>query len=448
MAGLAAAFELQRANVPFTLLEASGRAGGVIVSERVDDLVLDGGPDALLIQKPEGVALCRELGIADRLMPTAKPRRAFIQRGARLYPLPAASVLGIPTRIGPFVKTGLFSWRGKLRMAAEWWVPKKTDGEDESIGHFMTRRFGPEATTYLAEPLLAGIHAGDVNRLSVRALFPRFTDAEARHGSLLRAFRQPSATAPDPEGPFRSLPGGMSDLVHALVAALPPAAIRLGTGVRTIDRLADGYAVTTTGDETINVRAVILATPAFATTSIVRALDPRLALLVDEIQYSSAGTILLAFKRSTVAHPLQGSGFVVPQVEHTGITAGSWLSSKWAGRAPQDTVLLRAFVGGARDPQAIEHDDDALVRRAIDALRPLLGISGEPFFTRVYRFPRANAQHEVGHLDRVAAIERMLARHPGLFVTGSAFRGVGIPDVVADARATSRQVLAWLDASI
>ncbi len=448
IAGLAAAFELHRSHVPFVLLEASGRPGGVITSERVDDFVLDGGPDSILIQKPEGLALCRDLGLADRLMPTSKPRLAFIQRDGRLHALPAASVLGIPTQFGPFIRTKLFSWSAKLRMGAEWFIPKKTDDSDESIGHFMTRRFGAEATTYLAEPLLAGIHAGDVDRLSVKALFPRFTEAEAEHGSLLRAFRRPAKTPPVPDGPFRSLPGGMSELVQALVNALPAASIRFNTSATAVAADGGGYVVTTSTGDTIRARALVLATPAFATARLVEPIDAALASLAGGVNYHSAGTILLAFRRDAVAHALQGSGFVVPRVEDSGITAGSWLSSKWAGRAPKGSVLLRAFVGGARDPKAVEKTDVELVHTALHALRPLLGIAGDPLFTRVYRFMRANAQHDVGHLDRVAAIDRALGTHPGLFFIGSGFRAVGIPDVVADARSTAKKVTAWLAASI
>jgi len=188
IAGLSAAYELSRRDVSFTLLERAPRAGGVIFSETVDGYTIDGGPDSLLVQKPQAIALCAEIGLADRLVPTKPPRLAYIQRGGRLHALPAGSVLGVPTRIAPFLETQLFTWAAKLRMGAEIFVPPRRDEADESIGAFMTRRFGREAATYLAEPLLAGIHAGDVNRLSIRSLFPRFVEAEKRHGSLLRAF--------------------------------------------------------------------------------------------------------------------------------------------------------------------------------------------------------------------------------------------------------------------
>ena len=198
VAGLSAAFECQKRGLPFILFESRPRLGGVVFSEQVDGFTIDGGPDSLLVQKPAAIALCKELGLGARLVPTKTPRIAYIQRNGVLHPLPAASVLGIPTEWGPFISSGLFSWPGKLRMGAEMFIPRKSDDEDESIGAFMRRRFGREATEFLAEPLLAGIHAGDVDRLSMRALFPRFTNAEREHGSLLRAFRR--STSPRQHG--------------------------------------------------------------------------------------------------------------------------------------------------------------------------------------------------------------------------------------------------------
>jgi oxygen-dependent protoporphyrinogen oxidase len=192
----------------------------------------------------------------------------------------------------------------------------------------------------------------------------------------------------------------------------------------------------------------VLATPAYATAGIVSSFDPALAAACGAIPYASTGTVALGFRREAVRHPLNGSGFVVPRVENRGILAASWLSSKWPGRSPDDKVLMRAFVGGARDPQALDRSDRELIALSLDALRPLLGITAEPLFTQVYRWTRANAQHEVGHLQRLASIEAAVRAHPGLFVTGSGFRGVGIPDCVADGRATARQVSAWLHPSV
>ena len=453
IAGLSAAYELSRTPASFVLLEAAPRPGGVILSEQIDGFVIDGGPDALLVQKPGGIRLCEELGLGPRLVPTKPPRLAFIQRSGRLHPLPAASVLGIPTRAWPFLRSSLFTWRGKARMGAELFVPARTDGDDESIGAFMTRRFGEEAARYLAEPLLAGIHAGDVDRLSLRALFPRFAEAERQHGSLLRAFRpgrgRPGVRTAPPQngdGAFRSLPGGLSEMVGALVGALPTGAVRLATPVARVDaQPGQGvFRIVTAGGRGVDARAVVLAAPAHVAAVLLRDLDSDLARRCSEIRYESTATVAMAFKRDAIGHPLNGSGFVVPRTEASGILAASWLSSKWPHRSPDGTALLRTFFGGARDPQALDHSDGELVERSIAALRPVIGISGEPSFTRVYRWERASAQHEVGHLERVAAIESALARHPGLFVTGSGFRGVGIPDCVADGRATAIAVASWL----
>src|SRR5215510_2275416 len=286
--GLATAYELNRQRVPFVLLESGSRVGGVILSEQIDGYTIDGGPDALLIQKPEGIKLCEELGLGSQLVPTKLPRLAFIQRGGRLHALPAGSVLGIPTAWGPFIKTRLFSWPGKARMGAELFIPARRDSGDESIGAFMTRRFGSEATTYLAEPLLAGIHAGDVNRLSVRALFPRFVEEEARYGSLLRAFRRQPARKPSPDGAFKSLPGGLSEMVRALVATLPTESIRVRTPVTRVQRDREVFRVETGGGERLDARAVVLAAPAFATSTILQGLSPELSRLCAEIPYASA----------------------------------------------------------------------------------------------------------------------------------------------------------------
>jgi oxygen-dependent protoporphyrinogen oxidase len=448
IAGLSVAYELHLRQVRCVLLERAARPGGVILSEEIDGFTIDAGPDSLLAQKPDGIRLCEEIGLGPALVPTKPPRLAYIQRAGQLHPLPASSVLGIPTRVGPFVATRLFSLQAKLRMAAEPFVPRRRDDADESIGGFVTRRFGIEATTYLAEPLLAGIHAGDVNRLSIRSLFPRFVDTERTHGSLLRAFRAaPRAASPD--GAFRSLPRGLSQMIRALTLRLPADAIRLNTSVR---RLSPGdalqpFTIETDAGARLTSRAVVLATPAFVTSALIRDVDADVARLCGEIPYASTATVILGFRRADIDHPLNGSGFVVPRAENSGILAGSWMSSKWPNRAPAGAALLRTFVGGARDPRALESPDQELVRRSLAALRPLIGLRGDPILTRVYRWDRSTAQHEVGHAARVAAIDRGLARRPGVFVTGSGFRGVGIPDCIADGRATARQVADYLSQS-
>jgi protoporphyrinogen/coproporphyrinogen III oxidase len=443
IAGLATAYELRARGVRCRVLERAARPGGVILTEKIDGFTFDAGPDALLIQKPAAITLCRELGLGDRLFPTTPPRAAFILRDGTLHPLPESSVLGIPRNFGALAATRLFSIAGKARMAAELVIPPRRDGaSDESIASFIGRRFGAEAVTYLAEPLLAGIHAGDVARLSMRALFPRFLEAERKYGSVLRAFRQIRQPRSS-DGAFMSLPDGLAEIVDALVRSLPPGTIALDAAVASVDR-PDLYRVALESGEALSARAVVLCTPAFVASGLTRRLDPELSSACAKVPYASSATVTLGYTRDAVAHPLRGSGFVVPRVERTTIMAGSWVSSKWRSRAPDGRVLLRAFIGGARDPGATARSDDELIAAAAAELGRLLGIRGAPLFARLHRWDRANAQHDVGHLDLVAAIDERLARLPGLFVTGSGFRGVGVPDCVADARITGRHVAEWL----
>ena len=438
MAGLAAAYELKCRAASFVLIEAAPRLGGVVRTEHTGGFTLDAGPDSLLVQKPAALDLCRELGLGSRLLSTLEPRTAYVLRG-RLRPLPRASVLGIPTAVAPWVASRLLSPAGRLRFAADLVLPRG-DGSDESVGNFFRRRFGAEAVEYIAEPLLAGIHAGDVDRLSMPALFPRFVEAERDCGSVIRAFRRRHRNAPPPAGGmFRSLPGGIAELVAALAATLPPAAARCGTRAVALSG-SSPYTVHLAGREPIRARCVILATPAHVTADLVGSLDERLAALCAEIPYTSTATVLLAYPRSAVRRRPRGSGFVVPRRERAiPLMAGSWVTSKWPGRAPEGQVLLRGFLGGVRDPRVDERPDDDLIDRTHATFAGLLGLSRRPHLARVYRWRRANPQHNVGHLARVAAIEARLRGRPGLFVTGAGFRGVGIPDCVADGRATARE---------
>jgi oxygen-dependent protoporphyrinogen oxidase len=441
ISGLAAAWELrQRGHEPL-ILEQSSRAGGVIVTERADGFVIDGGPDSLLVQKPAGVELCRELGLADRLFATSPPRTAFVLRDGQLTALPEASFLGIPSHIGSLVKSPLFSPTAKLRIATEILRPRKTRA-DESIGQFIRRRFGQEAVDYLAEPLLAGIHAGDVEQLSIHSLFPTLVSLEQSYGSVLRGVSAARADAPPPaKGAFVSLPQGLAELPDALVTALGHDVIRYHTRVVQISG-ASPYKLTLDSDASIYARHVIVTTPAWAASRIFSSVDPTLARLCAEIPYASSATVVFGLRRDQIGHPLDGTGFVVPRRERKSIMAATFITSKWAQRAPDGFASLRAFLGGATDPGALDRGDDALVRAAFDELRGLLRMTGEPRLTRVFRWPRATPQYLVGHRERVRRIEERLSALPGLFVTGSGYRGTGIPDCIADARATAVQVAA------
>jgi oxygen-dependent protoporphyrinogen oxidase len=441
IAGLTAAFDLRARGLTVQVLEAGTRVGGVIATERIGDWVIDAGPDALLVQKPAAVALCRELGIADRLVPTLTPRTAYVLRDGELYAIPEGSFLGFPITAGALARSPLFSLAGKGRMAGEILVPRRTLDEDESIGAFVGRRFGREAVDYLADPLLAGIHAGDVDRLSIRALFPRLVDAERQSGSVIRALRA-LHVRPSPQGAFVSLPGGLGELIETLSGTLASDTIVTNARVASLSR-SDTCSIESTAGR-VDARSVILAVPAYVAGAVLRTLDPALAALCEAVPYASTATVAFGYRRDQVSHPLRGTGFVVPRTEGLALLAGTWVSSKWPGRAPDGHVLMRGFLGGGRDPHRLDAGDQELIDVAQKELGELLGISGPPLFTRLYRWARQSPQYEVGHLQRVAEIERRLTALPEIFVTGSGFRAIGIPDCISDARATAARAADYL----
>lgn len=418
IAGLAAAYELAKRGRRVRVFEASPRAGGLIRTEHAGGFTIEAGPDSVLAAKPAAVALIEELGLGQNLQRVREDAGAFVLKHGRLHRLPRPSLLGIPLTPDALAGYDLLSPEGRARLALEPTIPPRLDDADESVGSFFRRRFGDEAVDLIAQPLLGGIHAGDIETLSMRSLFPRLLAIEREHGAITATDAAPTPLSG--HGAFASLRGGMGTLVDALVAALPPDTIQYN---RSLDSLAD-----------VDAACTILALPAYAVARLTEPLDRHAAALAAEVPYVSTASVALAWPRADVMHPLDGTGFVVSRrYSDVRITACTWVSSKWPERAPADAVLLRAFVGGAHDPDVLNLADAALVDVVRDDLRRILGIASVPSLARVYRWPRAGAQHVVGHLDRVAEIEHRLAPHR-VFVTGSGFRAVGIPDCVADGR--------------
>lgn len=439
--GLAAAFELAGRGVPFTIFEASPRCGGLIRTEHVDGFTIEAGADSLLAQKPAGIQLCEELGLAPRLISSTPPRTAYVLKHGRLYPLPSPSALGLPWTWRTIASYDLLPAAARARLAIEPLIPRRQSG-DESVGAFFRRRFGAATVDLVAEPLLGGIHAGDIEALSVKSLFPRFSESEASHGSVLRAFRR-SHRPLGTDGLFRALSSGMGELVAAIERRLPAGSVSPSTPVHAIARAEEGWRVSA-GDREICGRAVLLAAPAPVAARLLATVDERAAALCAEVPYVSTASVALAWPRTAIRHPLEGSGFVVARRRNAlRITACTWVSSKWAGRAPAGMALLRAFVGGAHDPGAVDLSDEALVDLAHREIAGVLGIEGNPALARVYRWRNAGAQHNVGQTARVEEIDARLALHGGLFVAGSGFRSVGIPDCIADGRAAAAAAARW-----
>ncbi|MFQ6059182.1 MAG: protoporphyrinogen oxidase [Anaerolineae bacterium] len=465
IAGLATAYYLQEGaraagiRLEYILIESRPRFGGTIVTDRLDGFVIEGGPDCFLSQKPWALELCQQLGLADRLIGTNDERRkVYVLWQGRLHELPEGVMLIVPTRFAPFLRSSLLSLSGKLRMGLDLVIPPKRDDDDESLADFVRRRLGSEALEKIAEPLMAGIHVADPERLSLKATFPRFIELEKKHGSLIRGMlaQRRRAAARGPDGArrrwsmFVSLRGGLTELVEALVGRLSAGSLMAGRRVVGLSRPLGGaapYTVHLDDGTSLRADAVVLATPAYITAHLLEGLNPSLAGALRAIPYVSTATVSLGYKRADLIHPLDGFGFVVPKRENRKIMACTWTSAKFDGRAPHDHVLLRGFIGGTRAEHLVELDDEAMVRMVQEELRAIMGVTAEPVLARVYRWEKASPQYEVGHLERVAALEAMCAPHPGLFLTGSAYRGVGIPDCIHDGALTAERVLRFVNRS-
>jgi oxygen-dependent protoporphyrinogen oxidase len=462
--GLTAAYRLaqaaQASEVPLevVLVEASGRLGGTVATHAQDGLLLEQGPDCFLSAKPWGVRLCEELGLGDELIgTTTQYRQSFIVRGGRLVPVPQGFYLMAPGSWRSLLTTPVFSWRGKLRMALDLVVPRRTATDDESLAQFVTRRLGREALERMAQPMVGGIYTADPQYLSMQATMPQFLEMEQRHGSLIRAMlqkqRSANSTAAGTSGPryglFVSFRHGMQTLVDALAAHLPASTVRRHTPVRRLQRIADTqrWLVHLDQQPTLEADAVCVSLPAPQAGQLLRDVDDTLATALQAIPYASSAIMNLVCTRAQVSHPLDGMGFVVPAIEQRALLACSFSSVKFAGRAPQDQVLLRAFIGGALQQEQLARSDAEIQQAVVRDLRQLLGLTGEPLAMSVTRHLEAMPQYHVGHLDRVAHIASRVAHCPGLVLAGNAYHGVGIPDCIYSAERAAQNLLEYLATS-
>lgn len=454
ISGLSAAWYLQReaqhngTAVSFTVLEASDRWGGKILTEQVDGFTIEAGPDSFLTQKPWALQLARELGLAEHLLGTNdQMRNIYVLYRGRPVVLPDGVLLIVPTKFLPFALSPLISPFGKLRMGLDLLIPAKRDDRDETLAEFVLRRLGSEALDKIAEPLMSGIYNAEADKQSLLATFPRFRQLERGHGSLIRGMlasrnQRPSGAAKNQHNAkisaFMSLQGGTQELVDALVKQVG-GDLRLNTSVADITEEPGGYRVVTSDGNTIHADAVVLTTPAYVASDLLRALTCEAADKLAAIRYVSTGTISLAFRAEDIKRPLHGFGLVVPKSEQRPINAITISSIKFSHRAPEGYVLLRVFFGGSRSPESMSYDDERLLTVVRRELSDMLGIQAAPLFHRIYRWQRANPQYDVNHLDRVAEIEAALP--PGIYVTGSAFRGVGMPDCVYQSQQTVSKLL-------
>lgn len=436
--------------IEIALIERERRLGGKILTERQGEFLLEGTADSFLTRKPAAVELCRRMGVADRLVgQLPQPIRSYVRRHHRLYPLPEGFSGMVPANLKALLASDLLSDSAKHRATMEPTIPPALSADDESVAHFMARRFGPEVFELLIEPLLSGIYAGDASSLSLMATFPQLREMERRYGSLLKGLARPAAAgseaaveAASDSGraaapgepllpPFLTFPEGMAELIRGITTSLSRVRVLSGRGVRAIARSAEGgFAVELAGGDSVDADSLVVATPAFESAALLAGVDGELSERLAAIPYASVALIHLAFRQADFPAPLSGYGYLIPQVEESDLLACTWSSSKWAGRAPQGTVLLRLYAGRHGRPEVTKRPDAELIELARAELAETLKLQAEPILAKVRRWERGMPQYTLGHLERLDAIEARLRGLPNLLLAGAGYRGVGIPDCI------------------
>ena len=454
MAGLATAFWLARRGPerPVALFERSERLGGVVRTERTaDGFVVEGGPDSLLTEKRAIVRLVEALELQDEIVSTrAEHRGAYVLHGGRLHPVPEGFALLAPGSWRGLARSGLLSWRGKLRAGLDLVLPRGPARADESLASFVRRRFGEEVLWRLAAPLAGGIYGSDPERLSLAATMPRFLELERRHRSVMLGLARARATrtgASRPErtairyGMFASFARGLQRLPERLAERLGPQRCFTGRGVDRIEPDEQGWRLGLSDGTEVRAEHLVLALPAPEAARLLAPLDRELQGALAAIPHGSATVVTVGLEASSLGRPLDAFGFVVPPGEGLPVLASTWSSVKWPARAPEGSVLLRVFFGGPRGEAAVDWPEERLRDETLGLLERLLGLRGTPELWRIARHRGRMPRYEVGHLQRVEHIEALAARHRGLHLVGNALRGVGIPDLCAQAETLAERLL-------
>ena len=451
ISGLATAYRLQQIDptATITLLEQRDRPGGTVWTEDLNGFRVEVGANGFLDTNPSTLALCRELGLGERLVPASDSaaRNRYLFWEGELRPLPSS--------FRAFLASDLLSWRGKLRLLTERFRRRRPPGSDESVDAFARRRAGDEAAEVLADALVTGIHAGDAALLSARAAFPKLYAFEQQYGSVMKGLaaaarrrRAEAAARGQPAGSSMwSFREGLRLLVETLQARLrdPP---RLGAAVARIGRTADrehpGWTVYGEGQQRWTADAVVLACPAHRQAAILHELEPELADQVAGIVYSRVAVVALGYRRADVPGEMSGFGYIAPQRLRRDVLGVQWCSSIFPGRAPDGAVLLRAMCGGWHRPEVVGWDDPTLLDAVRRDLRAAMGVAADPLFHHIVRWDHAIPQYHLRHLERVAAIQARAVRHPGLFLSGNAYHGVALNDCTEQAGLVAARVAEYL----
>lgn len=445
IAGLAAAHRLLASGVRVTLLEATDRVGGKLLSGEIEGVRVDLGAESMLARRTEGTDLARAVGLGDRLEPPATATSAVWTRDA-LRPMPKGHVMGVPGDASALA--GLLSAEGLARIEHEKDLAPAAVGDDVAVGAYVAERLGREVVDRLVEPLLGGVYAGDAYRISMRAAVPQLFEAARTHDSLLEGVRDIQARAAGQQtgGPvFMGLDGGIGTLPGAVADAVRAKGgdIRTETPVLGLTRAADRWQVRTDGG-TLDADAVVLATPAWSASALLASVSPAAAAELGRVEYASMALVTMAFRRADVAGMPAGSGFLVPPVDGHTIKASTFSSNKWGwvARSAGDLFVLRTSVGRYGEEQALEREDAELVDVSLTDLRAAVGLTARPVAAEVTRWTGGLPQYPVGHLDRVARIREEVAGLPGLRLCGAVYEGVGIPACIASGQRAADEILA------
>jgi oxygen-dependent protoporphyrinogen oxidase len=445
ISGLSAAYYLAKAGATATILESRPRLGGVIQTEHVDGCTIETGPDSFLSVKPAALELIGELGLADQVIGSNDHLRVtFVRKNGRLIALPDGLMMMVPTKILPLVTTRLLSWSTKFRMGAELLRSPAPQAGDQSVAAFVEEHYGPEAVDYLAEPLLSGIYGGNPADLSVNSVLPRFVELANRYGSLTRgvlAQRAKAATDhPRPMPLFRTLKGGLGQMVNAVAASIRGKVEVREVRAQAVERNGAGFRVRLDGGS-VDAGRLVIACEAHNAAQLLTGLDTRLAELLGAVPYSSSMTVALGFDAADFSPPPVGFGFLIPKKERRRLVACTWVGTKFSYRVPEGKIVARCFLGGMGDAGVLAESDETIVAAVTAELREIAGVTAQPRFSRVYRWPRSMAQYTVGHSQRVAELEGRVAAIPGLHLAGNAYSGIGIPDCIRLGRQAAERIL-------
>lgn len=446
VSGLSAAYYLRRRLADpqprISLIEAAPNLGGKIITADLDGLRVDTGPDAVLSRSPELRELLAELSLRERVR-GPRTSGAYVYSNGRLRLLPPGAAFGIPEKLWPLLKSGLLSPLGVMRAAGDFVLPKTKAGanaDDPSVADLTRPRFGNEVFDRMIQPLLGGVHAGDANQLSAKSTVPDIASLAQNSRSLYlglgkrRKTLAQSAPTGKPQPPLVTIDGGLRNLIDALVSHTPAVEYHTATRVESLTQSDGGYAVALSDGSVLQATDVILATPAYVTSELVKNFAPNIASDLAQTPYVDVCSVTMSFRRSDVGDFPAGTGFLVPPAAKEFIVGVSWLSEKWDHVHDDEHQVVRVLVGRSGDSRWTSMSDDELVTKVRTDLARLQGLTAEPVAYVIQRWPQGMPQYTVGHAARLAALDAEVLNYPGLFLTGAAYRGVGIAGCVAQSK--------------